>query len=90
MMVLENEIRKDTKGKILVVTDRKLMHCRQYQRMGNPLALTLDPKNIPSEMYEARNAVEIARSRGADELRQKNRGVEIIVSGEVIGVKIGI
>jgi outer membrane protein OmpA-like peptidoglycan-associated protein len=33
--------------------------------MGNPLALTLDP-NVPLEMYEARNAVDIAKSRGAD------------------------
>jgi outer membrane protein OmpA-like peptidoglycan-associated protein len=33
--------------------------------MGNPLALTLDP-NVPLEMYEARNSVEIAKSRGAD------------------------
>jgi len=30
-----------------------------------PLALTLDP-NVPLEVYEARNAVEIAKSRGAD------------------------
>ena len=34
--------------------------------MGNPLALTLDLKNVPLEMYEARNAVEIAKSRAAD------------------------
>jgi outer membrane protein OmpA-like peptidoglycan-associated protein len=33
--------------------------------MGNPLALTLDP-NVPLEIYEARNAVDIAKSRGAD------------------------
>jgi outer membrane protein OmpA-like peptidoglycan-associated protein len=38
----------------------------QYQKVGNPLALTLDLKNVPLEMYEARNAVEIAKSRGAD------------------------
>jgi outer membrane protein OmpA-like peptidoglycan-associated protein len=66
MLVLENEIRKDTKGKIFVVNDYKLMKRSQYQKMGNPLALTLDLKNVPLEMYEARNAVEIAKSRGAD------------------------
>jgi outer membrane protein OmpA-like peptidoglycan-associated protein len=39
----------------------------QYEKMGNPLALTLDLKNVPLNMYEARNAVEIAQSRGADQ-----------------------
>ena len=37
----------------------------QYEKIGNPLALTLDPK-FPLEVYEARNAVDIAKSRGAD------------------------
>ena len=66
MLILENETRKDTKGKIFIVNDYKLMKRGQYQKMGNPLALTLDLKNVPLEMYEARNAVEIAKSRGAD------------------------
>jgi outer membrane protein OmpA-like peptidoglycan-associated protein len=38
----------------------------QYAKMGNPLALTPDLKNVPLEMYEARNAVEIAKSQKAD------------------------
>jgi outer membrane protein OmpA-like peptidoglycan-associated protein len=42
------------------------MRRSEYQKMGNPLALTLDLKNVPLNMYEARNAVEIAQSRGAD------------------------
>jgi outer membrane protein OmpA-like peptidoglycan-associated protein len=66
MLILENETRKDTKGKIFVVNDYKLMKRTQYQKVGNPLALTLDLKNVPLEMYEARNAVEIAKSRAAD------------------------
>jgi outer membrane protein OmpA-like peptidoglycan-associated protein len=66
MLVLENEVRKNTKGKLFVVDDYKLMKRSQYQKMGNPLALALDLKNVPLEMYHARNAVEIARSRGAD------------------------
>jgi outer membrane protein OmpA-like peptidoglycan-associated protein len=65
MVILQSERRKDTKGKIFPVSDYKLMKRAQYQKMGNPLALTLDP-NVPLEMYEARNAVEIAKSRGAD------------------------
>lgn len=66
MLVLENELRKDTKGRIFPVTNYKLMKRTQYQKMGNPLALTLDLKNVPLELYEARNAVDIARSRGAE------------------------
>ena len=64
-VVLQSEIRKDTKGKIFPVSEYKLMKRDQYQKMGNPLALTLDP-SIPLEMYEARNAVEVAKSREAD------------------------
>jgi outer membrane protein OmpA-like peptidoglycan-associated protein len=42
------------------------MRRSQYEKIGNPLALTLDLKNVPLEVYEARNAVEIAKSRAAD------------------------
>ena len=65
MVILQSETRKDTKGKIFPVSEYKLMKRSQYEKMGNPLALTLDP-SIPLEMYEARNAVEVAKSRGAD------------------------
>ncbi len=65
MVVLQSERRKDTKGKIFPVNEYKLMKRAQYEKMGNPLALTLDP-SVPLEMYEARNAVEIAKSRAAD------------------------
>jgi outer membrane protein OmpA-like peptidoglycan-associated protein len=65
MVVLQSERRKDTKGKIFPVNEYRLLKRSQYEKMGNPLALTLDP-NVPLEMYEARNAVEIAKSRGAD------------------------
>jgi outer membrane protein OmpA-like peptidoglycan-associated protein len=65
-LVLQNELRRGTKGKIFPVNNYPLMKRNQYQKMGNPLALTLDLKNVPLTMYEARNAVEIARSRGAD------------------------
>jgi len=66
MLVLENDVRKNTKGRLFVVEDYKLMKRSQYEKRGNPLALSLDLKNVPVEMYQARNAVEIARSRGAD------------------------
>lgn len=66
IIVLENALRKGTKGRIYPIREYKLMKRAQYQKMGNPLALSLDLKNVPLEMYEARNAVDIARSRGAD------------------------
>jgi len=65
MVVLQSQTRKDTKGKIFRVSEYKLIKRGQYEKMGNPLALTLDP-NVPLEIYEARNAVDIAKSRGAD------------------------
>lgn len=66
MVVVENATRKGTKGKIFPINDYKLMKRAQYQKMGNPMGLTLDLKNVPLEMYEARNAVEIAKDRKAD------------------------
>jgi len=66
LVVLENEIRKNTKGTRFLVQDYKLMRRSQYEKMGNPLALSVDLKNVPLEVYEARNAVEIAKSRKAD------------------------
>jgi outer membrane protein OmpA-like peptidoglycan-associated protein len=66
ILVLENEIRKDTKGEVLPVHEYKLMERAQYQRLGNPLALSVDLKHVPLDMYEARNAAEIARSHGAE------------------------
>lgn len=65
MVVLQSEIRKDTKGKRFPVSEYRLMKRGQYQKMGNPLALTPDP-TVPLEVYEARNAVEVAKSRLAD------------------------
>ena len=66
MVVLENETRKNTKGQIFPVNDFKLMRRAQYAKLGNPLAMTPDLKTVPLEVYEARNAVDIAKSRGAD------------------------
>jgi hypothetical protein len=39
LIALENEVRKDTKGKIFDVSEYKLMKRSQYQKIGNPLAL---------------------------------------------------
>jgi outer membrane protein OmpA-like peptidoglycan-associated protein len=65
MVILQSQVRKNTEGKIFPVAEYKLMRRAQYQKLGNPLALTPDPKT-PLEIYEARNAVDVAKSRGAD------------------------
>ena len=65
MVALRSEPTKSTQGKLIPVSDYKLMKRAQYQNLGNPLGMTLDPK-IPLSVYEARNAVEIARCHLAD------------------------
>jgi outer membrane protein OmpA-like peptidoglycan-associated protein len=65
VVVLEMETRKNTKGKLFPITSYKLMKRSQYAKLGNPLALTPDLSKVPLEMYEARNAVDIAKARGA-------------------------
>jgi outer membrane protein OmpA-like peptidoglycan-associated protein len=66
LIVMENVVRKDTVGKIEEIDAKyELLQRGQYQRLTNALALKPDPK-IPLELYEARNAVQIARSMGAD------------------------
>lgn len=66
LVVLENEVRKDTKGIVeLIDAKYELLKRGQYQPLANPLMLTLDPA-VPLELYQARNAVQIARASGAD------------------------
>jgi outer membrane protein OmpA-like peptidoglycan-associated protein len=65
IIVLVNETRKNTKGKIYPDNTYKLMRRREYVQLGNPLALKPDLKKVPLAMYEARNAVDIAKSRDA-------------------------
>jgi outer membrane protein OmpA-like peptidoglycan-associated protein len=66
LIVMENVVRPDTKGKIEEIDAKyELLRRGQYQRLANPLALKLDQK-VPLELYEARNAVQIARAVGAE------------------------
>lgn len=66
LVVMENEVRADTRGKIQEIDAKyELLKRGQYEKLANPLALTLDPK-VPLEMFEARNALQIARSVGAE------------------------
>jgi outer membrane protein OmpA-like peptidoglycan-associated protein len=66
LIVMENVVRADTKGKIEEIDAKyELLQRGQYQRLANPLALKID-ETLPLELYEARNAVQIARAVGAD------------------------
>jgi outer membrane protein OmpA-like peptidoglycan-associated protein len=66
VVVMENVVRKDTKGKIEEMDAKfELLQRGQYERLANPLALRMDSK-MPLELYEARNAVQIARASGAN------------------------
>jgi len=69
VVVLENTIRKDTVGKIEEIEAKyELLERGQYTFNVLPADLqpmTLD-KNTPLDLYEARNAVRIARWAGAD------------------------
>jgi len=66
VVVMENVVRTDTVGKIeLIDAKYELLQRGQYQHLTNVLDLKVDNKN-PLELYEARNAVNIARTSGAD------------------------
>lgn len=68
LIVMENVVRSDTRGKIEVIDAKyELLQRGQYQRLSNPLALKIDGK-VPLELYEARNAVQIAQAVGANSL----------------------
>jgi outer membrane protein OmpA-like peptidoglycan-associated protein len=65
-IVMENEVRGDTVGKVELIDAKfELLKRGQYEHLANPLALKPD-KKIPLELYEARNAVAIVRGMGAD------------------------
>ncbi|HSP69596.1 MAG TPA: OmpA family protein [Bryobacteraceae bacterium] len=66
VVVMENVVRTDTVGKIeLIDAKYELLERGQYQHLANVLDLKVNSK-IPLELYEARNAVNIARTSGAD------------------------
>jgi len=66
VIVMENEVRPDTRGKIeLIDAKYELLQRGQYQHLANVLDLKLN-KKMPLELYEARNAIQIARTSGAD------------------------
>jgi outer membrane protein OmpA-like peptidoglycan-associated protein len=65
-VVMENIVRPDTAGKIeLIDAKYELLQRGQYEHLANVLDLQVNRK-MPLELYEARNAIQIARSSGAD------------------------
>ena len=66
VVVMENVVRPDTVGKIeLIDAKYELLQRGQYEHLANVLDLKVNSK-MPLELYEARNAVNIARTSGAD------------------------
>jgi outer membrane protein OmpA-like peptidoglycan-associated protein len=66
VVAMENIVRRDTNGGVEPVEARyELFQRGQYLHLANVLDLQINRK-IPIELYEARNAVQIARASGAD------------------------
>src|SRR5258706_8320577 len=66
VIVMENSVRADTSGKIeLIDAKYELLQRGQYEHLANVLDLRVNRK-MPLELYEARNAIQIARTSGAD------------------------
>jgi outer membrane protein OmpA-like peptidoglycan-associated protein len=67
VVVLKNEPRKSTQGKIFVVdTKVDLLERGHYQKLGNPLGMQPD-KKTPPDLYQARNAILVAEMGGASQ-----------------------
>lgn len=65
VIVLENSVRPDTLGKVdLIDAKFELLQRGQYSTLAGP-AMQIEPK-VPLELYEARNALQIARASGAE------------------------
>jgi outer membrane protein OmpA-like peptidoglycan-associated protein len=66
VVVMENVVRPDTVGKIeLIDAKYELLQRGEYEHLTNVLDLKVSSK-MPLELYEARNAVNIARRSGAE------------------------
>jgi outer membrane protein OmpA-like peptidoglycan-associated protein len=69
VVVMENIVRADTRGKVdTIEANYELLRRGQYTLAANPSALrpVVFAAKTPLELYQARNAVQIARWAGAD------------------------
>jgi outer membrane protein OmpA-like peptidoglycan-associated protein len=65
VVVMENVVRPDTLGKVEAIDAKyELLQRGQYEHLANVLDLKVNRK-MPLELYEARNAIQIARTSGA-------------------------
>ncbi len=89
VVVMENVVRKDTRGRVEEVEARyELLKRGQYVSAEQPDELTaklmvVDPK-VPLQLYQARNAVRIARWTGAEKLAPEafGKAVEQLLEAE--------
>ncbi len=66
LVVMENVVRSDTAGAVEPINAKyELLQRGQYEHLANVLDLKVN-RHMPLEVYEARNAIQIARSSGAD------------------------
>ena len=69
VIVAENQVLPDTRGgKEPVRTKFELLERGQYEKLANPLGMTVDTRRIPLDLYQARNAVQVARALNAEAL----------------------
>ena len=68
VIIAENELTKGTKGRVFFIDAKyELLKRGAYEKLANPLGLSLDLKSNPIDIYQARNALAIAQSVGATE-----------------------
>jgi outer membrane protein OmpA-like peptidoglycan-associated protein len=61
-LVLLNEPRDKVKGKLFLLDAQfDLLEWSQYKKLSNPLGMSVDLKQFPLDLYEARNAIHIAQ-----------------------------
>ena len=86
VVVMENETVQTTKGRISYIDAKyELLKRGAYKPLADPLALYLDLKNTPLDVYQARNALTIATAIGAelyaeDSLRRAQASLEMASS----------
>ncbi len=68
VVVMENVVRDDTKGQVEIIEAKYELLKRGTYIMdaSAPVTTRVTDKNVPLELYEAQNAVELARFAGAD------------------------
>lgn len=73
VIILENQTTKKTKGRIFFIDAKyELLKQGAYEPLANPLELTLDLKQTPLDVYQARNALTVAAAIGAERYAEES------------------